>query len=79
MSEMDVVGPNKSLLAEQPDPILVPDLERAQTTGQGSTHHENETYTHTLCSPLLSMNQQLFGSCCRRCWALAIFIIVFET
>lgn len=63
MSGMDVVEPNKYLLAERLDLVLVPDLETAQTTGQGSTHHEHEPYTHTLCYQLLNMNQQLFGLC----------------
>lgn len=48
MSDMGVVEPNKSPLAERLDPLLVPDLETAQATGQGSTLHEHEPNTHTL-------------------------------
>lgn len=48
MSDMGVVGPSKSLLAVRLDPALVPDLETAQATGQGSTLHEHEPNTHTL-------------------------------
>ncbi len=39
MSDTGVVEPNKSSLAELLDPVLVPDLEAAQATGQGSTLH----------------------------------------
>lgn len=52
MSDMGVVEPNKSLLAGQLDPALVPDLETAQATGQGSTLHEHEPNTHTVLLPL---------------------------
>lgn len=48
MSDMGVVEPNKSPLAERLDPALVPDLETAQATGQGSSLHEHEPNTHTL-------------------------------
>ena len=48
MSDMGVVEPSKSLLAVRLDPALVPDLETAQATGQGSTLHEHEPNTHTL-------------------------------
>lgn len=59
MSDMGVTEPNKSPLAERLDPALVPDLETAQATGQGSTLHEHEPNTHTLYYQLLHMNQQL--------------------
>lgn len=62
MSDMGVVEPHKSLLAERPDPALVPDLETAQATEQGSTLHEHEPNTHTLYYQLLHMNQQLIRS-----------------
>lgn len=61
MSDMGVVEPNKSLLAEQLDPALVPDLETAQATGQGSALYEHEPNTHTLYYQFLHMNQQLIG------------------
>lgn len=48
MSDMSVVEPSKSLLTERLDPVLVPDLETAQATGQGSTLHGHEPNTHTL-------------------------------
>lgn len=41
MSDMGAVEPNKPLAAEWLDPVLVPDLEIAQATGQGSTLHEH--------------------------------------
>lgn len=63
MSDMGVVEPNKSLLAEQLDPEQVPDLETAQATGQGSTLHEHAPNTHTLYYQLLNMNQQLIRLC----------------
>lgn len=58
MSDMGVVEPNKSLLAERLDPVPVPDLETAQAAGQGSTLREHEPNTHTLYYQLLYMNQQ---------------------
>lgn len=48
MSDMSIVEPSKSLLTERLDPVLVPDLETAQATGQGSTLHGHEPNTHTL-------------------------------
>lgn len=48
MSDMSVVEPNKSLLTEQLDPVLVPDLVTAQATGQGSTLHAHKANTQTL-------------------------------
>lgn len=48
MSDMSVVEPNKSLLTEWLDPVLVPDLDSAQATGQGSTLHGHEPNTHML-------------------------------
>lgn len=48
MSDMGVVKPNKSPLAERLDPPLVPDLETIQATGQGSTLYEHKPNTHTL-------------------------------
>lgn len=48
MSDASVVGPNKSLLTEWLDPVLVPDLDSAQATGQGSTLHGHEPNTHML-------------------------------
>lgn len=47
MSDMGVVEPNKSPLAERLDPVLVPDLESAQAAGQGSTLREHK-HPHTL-------------------------------
>lgn len=61
MSDMGVVEPNKSPLGEQLDPGLVPDLETAQATGQGSTLHEREPNTHALYYQLLHMNQHLIS------------------
>ncbi|XP_037535154.1 THAP domain-containing protein 6 isoform X2 [Nematolebias whitei] len=40
--------PNKSQLAERPDPALVPDLEIGQGTGRESALHEGEPNTNTL-------------------------------
>lgn len=48
MSDVSVVEPNKSLLTEWLDPVLVPDLDSAQATGQGSTLHGHEPNTHML-------------------------------
>lgn len=48
MSDMSVVEPNKSLLTERLDPVLVPDLVTAQATGQGSTLHAHEANTQIL-------------------------------
>lgn len=61
MSDMGVVEPTKSLLTERLDPALVPDLETAQATGQGSTLSEHEPNTHTFYFLLLHINQQLIG------------------
>lgn len=47
MSDMGAVEPNKSPLAERLDPVLVPDLETAQATRQGSTLHGYEPNTHS--------------------------------
>lgn len=59
MSDMGVVEPNKSLLAKCLDPVLVPDLETAQATGEGSALYEHEPNTHTLYYWLLQINQLL--------------------
>lgn len=61
MSDTGVVEPNKSPLAEWLDPVLVPDLETSQATGQGSALHKHEPNTHTFYYHLLHMNQQLIG------------------
>lgn len=48
MSDMSAVEPNKSPLTERLHPVLVPDLDAAQATGQGSTLHGHEPNTHAL-------------------------------
>lgn len=48
MSNMSAVEPNKSPLTERLHPVLVPDLDAAQATGQGSTLHGHEPNTHAL-------------------------------
>lgn len=61
MSDTSVVEPDKSPLTEWLDPVLVPDLDTAQATGQGSTLHGYEPNTHTLYLEL-HMNQLLTSS-----------------
>lgn len=63
--------PNKSQLAERPDPVPVPDLEAGQAAGRESAHHEQEPNTSTLYWHILDMNQVLkenvthVKGCCR--------------
>lgn len=61
MSDMGVVEPNKSLLAKQLNPVLVPDMENSQATGQGATLHEYKPNTHTIYYQLLHLNQHLIS------------------